>query len=237
MTFSSAYTAITRALSESITRRLLAKQTEVFTSGADVKPPAIQVMLEEAHNLFASDRYKDDADVWVKLAKEASKLNLGMTYATQEVSGVAHQVKANTANWAVAHLNNTKELRELGQFYDFSSFSDAIISAEDRGYVRLKTLSSPYIVPVQIDRYDIELVNEARAAAGDPPLTRLPTAESSDALRDDRRLARTRITAGALDGRRPCNRRPAHLPRPGRSPAGRGCHQEEGPAPRRLRLR
>lgn len=163
--------AITRALSESITRRLLAKQTEVFTSGSDVKPPAIQVMLEEAHNLFATDRYKDDSDVWVKLAKEASKLNLGMTYATQEVSGVAHQVKANTANWVVAHLNNTKELRELGQFYDFSSFSDAIISAEDRGYVRLKTLSSPYIVPVQIDRYDLELVNEARAAAGDPPLT------------------------------------------------------------------
>ena len=44
-------------------------------------------MLEEAHNLFSTDRYKDDLDVWVKLAKEASKLQLGMTYATQEVSG------------------------------------------------------------------------------------------------------------------------------------------------------
>ncbi|MGW5108910.1 helicase HerA domain-containing protein [Nocardia sp. NPDC004123] len=162
---------ITRVLSENIVRRILAKQTEVFTSGSDVKPPPIQVMLEEAHNLFASDRYKDDADVWVKLAKEASKLNLGMTYATQEVSGVAHQVKANTANWVVAHLNNTKELRELGQFYDFGSFADAILSSEDRGYVRLKTLSSPYIVPVQIDRYDTELVNQARAAAGDMPLS------------------------------------------------------------------
>ncbi len=162
---------IVRVLSESITRRLLAKQTEVFTSGADVKPPPIQVMLEEAHNLFAADRYKDDADVWVKLAKEASKLNLGMTYATQEVSGVAHQVKANTANWVVAHLNNTTEVRELAKFYDFGAFSEPIISSEDRGYVRLKTLSSPYIVPAQIDRYDTELVNEARAAAGDPPLT------------------------------------------------------------------
>lgn len=161
--------AITKALSEAITRRLLAKQTEVFTSGQE--PPSIQVMLEEAHNLFSSDRYKNDLDVWVKLAKEASKLNLGMTYATQEVSGVAHQVKANTANWVVAHLNNTTEVRELAKFYDFGSFADAIISSEDRGYVRLKTLSSPYVVPVQIDRYDVELVNEARAAAGDPPLS------------------------------------------------------------------
>lgn len=161
--------AVTRAMSEDITRRLLSRQTEVFTSGQE--PPHIQVMLEEAHNLFSSDRYKDDLDVWVKLAKEASKLNLGMTYATQEVSGVAHQVKANTANWVVAHLNNTTEVNELAKFYDFGSFRDAIIASEDRGYVRLKTLSSPYIVPVQIDRYDVELVNEARAAAGDSPLT------------------------------------------------------------------
>jgi hypothetical protein len=167
--------AITKAMSESITARLLERQTAVFTSGQE--PPAIQVMLEEAHNLFSSDRYKDDRDIWVKLAKEASKLNLGMTYATQEVSGVAHQVKANTANWVVAHLNNTKEVRELAQFYDFGSFSDAIIASEDRGYVRLKTLSSPFIVPVQIDRYDLELVNEARASAGDSPLG--PAADGS----------------------------------------------------------
>jgi hypothetical protein len=160
--------SVTKALSEDITRRLLSRQTEVFTSGKE--PPHIQVMLEEAHNLFSTDRYKDDLDVWVKLAKEASKLNLGMTYATQEVSGVAHQVKANTANWVVAHLNNTTEVNELAKFYDFRSFKDAIIASEDRGYVRLKTLSSPFIVPVQIDLYDVELVNEARAAAGDPPL-------------------------------------------------------------------
>lgn len=161
--------AVTKALSEDITRRLLSRQTAAFTSG--VEPPHIQVMLEEAHNLFASDRYKDELDVWVKLAKEASKLNLGMTYATQEVSGVAHQVKANTANWVVAHLNNTTEVGELAKFYDFRSYKDAIIASEDRGYVRLKTLSSPFIVPVQIDRYDVALVNEARAAAGDPPLS------------------------------------------------------------------
>lgn len=159
---------VIQSLAALITRRLLKNQTAAFTSGE--APPTIQVMLEEAHNLFATDRYNDDDDVWVRLAKEASKLNLGMTYATQEVSGVAHQVKANTANWVVAHLNNTREVQELARFYDFSTFSDSIISSEDKGFVRLKTLSSPFVVPVQIDRYDVELVNAARTAVGDSPL-------------------------------------------------------------------
>ena len=69
-----------------------------------------------------------------------------------------------------APQQHDRRCRNSRRFYDFGSFADAIIASEDRGYVRLKTLSSPYIVPVQIDRYDIELVNEARAAAGDPPL-------------------------------------------------------------------
>jgi hypothetical protein len=167
---------VVNLLSESIVSHLLRRQLETFTDGQ--QPPAIQLLLEEAHNLFATERYNaKDADIWVKLAKEAAKLNLGMTYATQEVSGVAHQVKANTANWVVAHLNNTQEVRELSKFYDFEAYADAIIASEDRGYVRLKARSSPYIVPVQIDRYDYELVNEARAAAGDPPLT--PNGEPS----------------------------------------------------------
>lgn len=160
--------SVTRQLSEDLAAHILERQTESFTSGADA--PRLQVVLEEAHNLFGTQQYRDEFDVWVRLAKEASKLNVGMVYATQEVSGVAHQVLANTKNWVVAHLNNTKEVRHLSQFYDFQAFSDAIISQEDKGYVRLKTMSSPYIIPVQIDRYGTELVNEARASAGGAPL-------------------------------------------------------------------
>ncbi|GIM95690.1 helicase HerA domain-containing protein [Paractinoplanes toevensis] len=159
---------VVRSLSENLAAFLIERQTEIFTSGTT--PPDVQVVIEEAHNLFASDKYKDDLDVWVRLAKEGSKLKIGMIYATQEVTGVAHQVLANTKNWVVAHLNNTREVNELARFYDFKAFGDAIISHEDPGYVRLKTLSSPYIIPVQIDRYGLDLVNEARTAAGDLPL-------------------------------------------------------------------
>jgi hypothetical protein len=147
---------------------LIERQTERFTSGEE--PPHIQVMIEEAHNLFSADKFKNEFDVWVRLAKEGSKLKIGMIYATQEVTGVAHEVLANTKNWVVAHLNNSREVNELGKYYDFKAFGDAIISHEDKGYVRLKTMSSPYIVPVHIDRYGFELVNEARAAAGLPRL-------------------------------------------------------------------
>ncbi|MCW6007824.1 DUF87 domain-containing protein [Micromonospora sp. CPCC 205371] len=160
--------SVIQRLSEDLAEHLMERQTDVFTSGREA--PHIQVILEEAHNLFSSDRYKDDLDVWVRMAKQASKLNLGMLYATQEVTGVDHQVLANTKNWVVAHLNNAREVRALGDYYDFRSFGDAIISHEDRGFVRLKTMSSPYIIPVHIDRYGRDLVNEARKAAGELPL-------------------------------------------------------------------
>ena len=45
-----------------------------------------------------------------------------------------------------------------------------VSSSEDRGYIRLKTLSSPFIVPTQVERYDVNLVNLARASAGLPKL-------------------------------------------------------------------
>jgi hypothetical protein len=160
--------AVIRRLSADLAAYLMERQISEFTSGAE--PPHVQVVLEEAHNLFSSERYKDELDVWVRLAKQASKLHIGMLYATQEVTGVDHQVLSNTKNWVVAHLNNVREVNELAKFYDFKAFGDAIISHEDKGYVRLKTMSSPYIIPVQIDRYGLELVNEARAAAGEAPL-------------------------------------------------------------------
>ena len=159
-------------LSEQLVGHLIAEQLAKFTAGKAV--PRIQVMVEEAHNLFQADRYRQGTDVWVKLAKEASKLSIGLVYATQEVTGVAHQVLANTKNWVVAHLNNSKEVQELSRFYDFQAHAESIIKADDKGYVRLKTMSSPYIVPVQIDRYGLDLVNEARAAAGEQPLQPKP---------------------------------------------------------------
>jgi len=161
-------TTVIQKLSEMITAHVLSTHMRTFTSGAT--PPPIQVMLEEAHNLFSAQKYDKDADVWIRLAKEAAKLNIGMIYATQEVSGVAHQVKSNTANWVVSHLNNRSELNELSKFYDFKAFADAILASEDRGYVRLKTLSSPFIIPAQIEKYDASLVNEARESAGLPAL-------------------------------------------------------------------
>ena len=80
------------------------------------------------------------------------------------------RVLANTHNWVVAHLNSAREIRELGNYYDFASFADATLRAEDRGYVRLKTLSGKYIVPVQIDRFAHGAINRARVAAGLEPV-------------------------------------------------------------------
>jgi hypothetical protein len=152
---------INQRISKTIVERVVERQVELFTGGEE--PHNMEVYVEEAHRLFGSD-YLDDADAtdpYVRLAKEAAKYNIGLIYATQEVSGVDSRVLANTANWIVTHLNNTNETKELSRYYNFEDFERLTLEAEDVGFARVKTLSGQFIIPTQIDEFDQNLIQQA----------------------------------------------------------------------------
>lgn len=116
----------------------------------------IQFYFEEAHNLFPKKDDKDLSQIYNRIAKEGAKLNLGMIYATQEVSSISSNILKNTQNWFIAHLNNSDETKELEKYYDFSDFTHSLTrfsATGDKGFVRMKTYTNPFIVPVQIDKF------------------------------------------------------------------------------------
>ena len=141
-------------LSKRIASYLFNTSMNRFTEGRI--PPNIVIYVEEAHNLIGKGM--DLTDTWPRMAKEGAKYRIALVYANQEVSSVHPNILANTENWFVSHLNSEREIRELARFYDFDDFSQSLLRSQDVGFTRVKTLSSPFVIPIQIDKFDPERI-------------------------------------------------------------------------------
>ena len=73
-------------------------------------------------------------------------------------------VSLSKIDWIVSHINSEREVRELAKFYDFSDFSKSLLRSQDVGFSRVKTLSSPFVVPIQIDKFDPERIKRERTS-------------------------------------------------------------------------
>lgn len=144
-------------LSERIAKQLFDNAFEVMNRGET--PQNVVIYVEEAHNLIGK---KDElTGTWPRIAKEGAKAKIAFVYATQEPSSIHPNILANTENWFVTHLNNDDELKTLSKFYDFNDFRDSLKVAQDVGFARIKTLSSPFVVPTQIIKFSPDELKKA----------------------------------------------------------------------------
>ena len=143
-----------------IAQRIFSSQQNAFiepdidkASGEIKKPPPVIIYLEEAHTLLPKGTEEDTTNIWARIAKEGAKFEIGLVYSTQEPSTIQTNILKNTENWFIAHLNNTDETKQLQKYNDFADFTDSIIKVNETGFLRVRTLSSPYTLPVQIDLF------------------------------------------------------------------------------------
>ena len=142
-----------------IMHAIFARQQHRFTNplkgkdGSFLRPDPIIVYVEEAHTLLPRGSEEDTRNIWARTAKEGAKFNIGLVYSTQEPSSIQRNILRNTENWFLSHLNSTGETRELDQYNDFADFTVGIRRVKEAGFLKVRMMSSPYTLPVQIDRF------------------------------------------------------------------------------------
>ncbi len=150
-----------RQAAERISRRLFEAQQRSFinpeidaVTGKVLPPPPVVVYAEEAHTLLPAASEDDISNIWARLAKEGAKFNVGMVYSTQEPSSIQRNILTNTENWFIAHLSSTDETNQIKKYKDFGDFTESIINASEAGFLKVRTHSRHYTVPVQMDLFE-----------------------------------------------------------------------------------
>jgi hypothetical protein len=139
-------------MADKIAREIFKRSNDLFTD--EQNPPRIVLYVEEAHNLIGKKADLDET--WPRIAKEGAKYGIALVYATQEPSSIHPNILANTENLFVTHLNNDSEIKTLSGYYDFEDFAQSLKTCPDVGFARVKTLSSPFVVPVQISEFKVD---------------------------------------------------------------------------------
>ena len=148
---------------ERIMWRVFREQQESFRSAAGTGAAAIDlrhilVYVEEAHNLLPRAGAADKlGTVWARAAKEGSKMNIGMVLSTQAPSSIMPEILSETDNWILAYLNSRSERNVIAGYMDFEDFLEQIGQVSEPGFVRLRTLSLAYTIPVQFDHFRLDL--------------------------------------------------------------------------------
>ena len=129
-----------------------AQQDSFRTSSVSdgTETPHVLIYLEEAHNLLPKANAADNLKtVWARSAKEGSKMNIGMVLATQAPSSIMPEILSETDNWILAYLNSENERRVIAGYMDFGDFLEQIGQVSEPGFVRIRTLSLAYTVPMK----------------------------------------------------------------------------------------
>ncbi|WP_444936268.1 helicase HerA domain-containing protein [Microbulbifer sp. JMSA004] len=144
---------VRKAMARMICQELLSRMMGRFSQNK-LGDTFVVLYFEEAHNLFPKDDRGLGDNVYNKIAKEGAKFNISMVYATQSMSTLSPDLLKNTENFIVTHLDDDREVRELEHKRAFRDVASDVERIQSKGYVRIKTLSMPMALPVQIRRFD-----------------------------------------------------------------------------------
>lgn len=153
---------IRRYFSDMLSRAVFGHQEQKFTSDS-LGEHFVQLYFEEAHNLFPRND-NDFTGVYARFAKEGAKFHIGMVYSTQSPSTINRELLTQTENFFVAHMSSQDEANAIAKLQvAFDGLQKDILNTRTPGYMRMLTFSNRFIVPVQVNKFELTITDEKEA--------------------------------------------------------------------------
>jgi len=111
----------------------------------------VQLVFEEAHNLFGAGGTDKARAIYRRLAKEGAKFHIGICYSTQSVSSIDDALLEQTENWFIFHMSSRDQVKALGKVETaYESIGEDIRNTRTPGCVRMLARSHCFVISVQV---------------------------------------------------------------------------------------
>lgn len=153
-------------LTSIIVQDIFNKNNENFISGSPQGLMKVTFGIDEAQAVLSSTS-DSNFESFVTLAKEGRKYLLGAIFITQQPGSIPFEILSQADNFFVFHLLSRGDLQSLQKAN--AHYSDDIITQAlnepKRGKCYMWTSSQPFVLPVQIIKYDdIAIADKAQEA-------------------------------------------------------------------------
>jgi DNA helicase HerA-like ATPase len=143
-------------ISTMLVRKLFEHNKKEFTDNTAGEMIPTVIFVEEAQNVLSEDLVKNNANPFVRCAKEGRKFGIGLVAITQRPSAISEEIRTQAENFFAFYMGNSDDIKALIKSnINYDGVIASFIQKENiKGNLYMVSSDRAFVVPIRVSLFE-----------------------------------------------------------------------------------